>query len=94
MCIKIPVKESSFDVTVSHISSLTLSSLSSFIIEFVVYFSEKGKRILFLSLLFTGKRDRYVQKNLGQPYVRLTSTLKSQERKLFLADIFYAIRFI
>ena len=49
MCIKIPVKESSFDVTVRHISSLTSFS---FIVELVVYFSGKGKRILFSSLLF------------------------------------------
>ena len=39
-CIKIPVKESSFDVTVGHISSLTSFS---FIVELVFYFSEKGK---------------------------------------------------
>ena len=59
MCIKIPVKESSFDVTIRHISSLTSFS---FIVELVVYFSEKGKRILFSSLLFIGKCDRYVSK--------------------------------
>ena len=44
MCIKIPVKDSSFDVTLCHISSLTSFS---FIVELVVYFSERGKRILF-----------------------------------------------
>ena len=53
MCVKISVKESSFDVTIRHVSSLTSFS-------FIVYFSEKGKRILFSSLLFTGKCDRYV----------------------------------
>ena len=47
MCIKIPV------------SSLTSFS---FIVELVVYFSEKGKRILFPSLLFTSKCDRYDSK--------------------------------
>ena len=55
MCIKLLVKESSFDVTVRHISSLTSFS---FIVELVVYFSEnmeKGQRIMFSSLLFTGK---------------------------------------
>ena len=62
MCIKIPVKEQSFDFTVRHISSLTSFS---FIVELVVYFSEKGKRILFLSLLFTGKCDRYISKESG-----------------------------
>ena len=59
MCIKIPVKESSFAVTVCHISSRTSFS---FIVELVVYFSEMGKRILFSSLLYTGKCDRYVSK--------------------------------
>ena len=39
MCIKIPVKESSFDVTVRHISSLTSFSI---IVELVDYFSETG----------------------------------------------------
>ena len=47
MCITIPVKESSFDVTLRQISSLTSVSL---IVELVVYFSEKGKRIMFSSL--------------------------------------------
>ena len=62
MCIIIPVKESSFDVTVRHISSLTSVS---FIVELVAYFSEKGKRIMFSSLLFTGKCDRYVSNESG-----------------------------
>ena len=62
MCIKIPVKESSFDVNVRRISFLTSFS---FIVELVVYFSEKGKRILFVSLLFFGKCDRYVSKESG-----------------------------
>ena len=47
MCIKIPIKESSFVVTVSYITSPTSFS---FIVELLVYFSEKGKQILFLSL--------------------------------------------
>ena len=50
-------KESSFDLTVRHISTLTSFS---FIVELVVYFSEKGKRIGFSFLLFTRKCDRYV----------------------------------
>ena len=50
MCIRIPVEESSFDVTVRHIFSLTSFS---FFVELEVYFNEKGKRIMFLSLLFT-----------------------------------------
>ena len=62
MYIKIPVKESSFDVTVRHMSSLTSFS---FIVELVVYFSKKGKQILFSSLLFTGKCERYVLKESG-----------------------------
>ena len=62
MCIKIPVKESSFDVTVRHNSSL---ASFSFIVELVVYFSEKGKRIQFSTLLFTGKCDRYFSKESG-----------------------------
>ena len=53
----IPVQESCFDVTVRHISSLTSVSL---IVELVVYFSEKGKRIMFSSILLNGKCDRYV----------------------------------
>ena len=57
MCIKTPVNESFFDVSVRHISSLTSFS---FIAELVFYFSEKGKRIMFSSLLVTGKCDRYV----------------------------------
>ena len=61
MCIKIPVKELSFDVTVRQKSSLTSFS---FIVELVVYFSEKGKRILFSSVV-TGKCDRYVSKESG-----------------------------
>ena len=62
ICIKILVKESSFDVTVHHISSLTSFS---FIVELVVYFSEKGKRIMFPSLLFIGQCDRYVSNISG-----------------------------
>ena len=62
MCIKIPVKESSFDVTVCHISSLMSFS---FIVELVVYFSEKEKRIMFSSLLSTGKCDRNVSNESG-----------------------------
>ena len=62
MCIKIPVKEPPFDVIVRHISSLTSFS---FIVELVFYFSEKGKRILFSILLFTGTRDRYVSNESG-----------------------------
>ena len=52
----------SFDVTVCHISSLASVSLT---VELVVYFSEKGKRITFSSLLFTGKCDRYVSNESG-----------------------------
>ena len=37
----------------------------SFIVELVVYFSEKGKWILFSSLLFIGKCDMYVSKESG-----------------------------
>ena len=62
MCIIIPVKESSFDVSIRHISSLTSVS---FIIELVVYFSEKGKRIRFTDLSLTGKCDRYVSNESG-----------------------------
>ena len=62
MCIIMPVKESSFDVTVRHISSLTSVS---FIVELVVYFSEKGNRIMFSSLLFAGKCDRYISNESG-----------------------------
>ena len=62
MYIKIPVKESYSDVTVRHISSLTSFS---FIVELVVYFSEKGERKLFSSLLFTSKCDSYVSKESG-----------------------------
>ena len=62
MCIKIPVKESSFDVIVRHISSLTSFS---FIVELVFYFSEKGKRMMCFSLLFTGACDRYVSNESG-----------------------------
>ena len=57
MCIKIPVKESSFDVIVSHISSLTSFS---FIVELVFYFSANGKQIMYSPLLFTGTFDRYI----------------------------------
>ena len=42
MCIKIPVKKSSLDVTVRHIFSLTSFS---FMAELVFYLGEKGKRI-------------------------------------------------
>ena len=62
MCIKIPVTESSFDVIVRHISSLTSFS---FIVELVFYFSEKGKRIICSPLLFTGTCDRYVSNESG-----------------------------
>ena len=62
VCIKIPDKELSFDLTVHHISSLTSFS---FIVELVFYFSEKGKWIMFLPLLFTGKCDKYVSKESG-----------------------------
>ena len=70
MCIKIPVKELYFDVTVRRISSLTSVS---FIAELMFYYSEKGKRIMFLSLLFTGKCDTYVSNESGTTYVRLAS---------------------
>ena len=62
MCIITAVKESSFDVTVHHISFLTLVS---FIVELVFYFSERGKQIMFSSLCFTGKCDRYVSNESG-----------------------------
>ena len=62
MCIKITVKESSFDVIVRHISSLTSFS---FIVELVVNLSDNGKRILFSSLLFTGTCDRCVSNETG-----------------------------
>ena len=62
MRIIIPVKESSFVVTVRHISDLT-SIL--FIVELVVYFSKKGKRIMFSSLSFTDKCDRHVSNDSG-----------------------------
>ena len=60
MYINIPVQESYFKLTVRHISSLT-----SFVAELVVYFSEKGKPILFSSLLVTGKYDRHVSNEFG-----------------------------
>ena len=47
MCIKIPVKESFFGITVRHISSLTSFS---FIVELVFYVSEKGKPMMFSPL--------------------------------------------
>ena len=56
MCIKIPVKETSF-VIVSHISSLTSFP---FIVELVFYYSENGKRIMYSPLLFTRIYDMYV----------------------------------
>ena len=65
MCIKIPVKESSFDVIVRHISSLT-SFL--FLVELVFYFSENGKRIMFSPVLFTGTYNRYVLKESGTAF--------------------------
>ena len=70
MRISIPVKESSFDVTVRHISPRTSFS---FIAELVVYSSEKGRWAMFSSLLFTGKCDRCVSNESGQTYVRFTS---------------------
>ena len=48
-------------MSLRHISSLSFL----FIEEQVVYFSEKGNPILFSSLLFTGKCDRYVSKVSG-----------------------------
>ena len=54
------------------------------------YFSKKGKRIMFSPLLFTGTFTR-IWDNLTSVW---RQTLKSQERKLSLADIFYAIRII
>ena len=81
MCIKIPVKESSFDVTIRHISSLMSFS---FIAELVFYFSEKGKPIMFSSLLFTCKYDRYVSNELGQAYVRSTSKSKITRKEAML----------
>ena len=72
MCIKIPVKESSFDDAVRHIFSLTSFSCKWF------YFNENGKRIPFSSLLFTGKCDWYVSKESGttlRPFdVKITRT--------------------
>ena len=62
MCIKNSVKESSFDVIVRHISSLTSFS---FIVELVFYYNEKGKRMLFSLLQFTGACDRYVSNESG-----------------------------
>ena len=59
----------------------------------MVYLSEKGKRILFSSLLFTGKCDRYFSKESAttlRPFD--VKTLNHTERKLCLADIHYAIR--
>ena len=76
-CIKIPVKESPFDITVRHISSLTSFS---FIVELVFYFSEKGKPIVFSPLLFTGTCESTFETNLGQPYVRLTSKSKDDKK--------------
>ena len=46
---------------------------------------------MFSSLVFTGKCDRYVS---NESRTTLRQNLKSQERKLCLADIFYAISFI
>ena len=62
MCINIPVKESSFDVIVCHISSLMPFS---FIVELVFYFNEKGKRMMFSPLLFTGTCDTYISNESG-----------------------------
>ena len=67
MCINIPVKESSFDVIVRHISSLTSFS---FIVELVFYFSEKGTRMMFSLLLFTDTCDMYVS-NESETTLRL-----------------------
>ena len=61
MYINIPVKESSFDVIVRHISSMTSFP---FIVELVFYFSEKGKRMMFLPLLYPGTCDMYVFKRI------------------------------
>ena len=61
ICIKIPVKESSFDVNVRNVRSLMSFS---FTVE-LVYFSEKGIRIIFPSLLFTGQCDMYVSNEPG-----------------------------
>ena len=68
----IPVKESSFNVTVRHISSLTSVS---FIVELVVYFIEKGSRCFRLYCLLVNVIGTS-QTNLGQPYLSLTSKSK------------------
>ena len=62
MCINIPVKKLPFDVIVRHISSLTSFS---FIVELVFYFSEKGQRMMFSPLLFTGAGDIYLSNESG-----------------------------
>ena len=62
MCINIPVTELSFDVIVRHISSLTSFS---FIVELEFYFSEKGKRMMFSPLLFTGTCDMCLSNESG-----------------------------
>ena len=78
MCIKIPVNESSFDVTVRHISSLTSFS---FIVELVFYFSENGRRIYCLLAHVIGT----FQTNLGEPYARLTSKSKITRKEAMLS---------
>ena len=74
-CIKIPVKEPSYDVIVCHISSLMSFS---FFVGIVFYFNEKGKRIMFSPLLFTGTCDRYVSSESGTT-LRLLDVIHKKE---------------
>ena len=58
-CIKIPVKISSVNVDVRHVSPLTSFSL------LVFYLSYNAKRKMFSPLLLTGKCDRCVSNEFG-----------------------------
>ena len=82
MCIIISVKESSFDVIVHHISSLTSFS---FIVELVFYFGEKGKRMMCLPLLFTGAYDRYVSSESGTTLRSFDSKSKITRKEAMLS---------
>ena len=82
MCIIISVKESSFDVIVHHISSLT-SFL--FIVELVFYFGEKGKRMMCSPLLFTGAYDRYVSSESGTTLRSFDSKSKITRKEAMLS---------
>ena len=75
MCIKIPVEESSFDVTVRHISSLTSFS----------FISVKGESGYFRFYCLLANVIGTFRKNLGQPYVRLTSKSNIRRKEAMLS---------